>query len=91
MRKRHRPPLREGALPREADPPTTQMPNSLDYPLMDRRFDSNGPIPMKTLAIGAVLTFLASLPVGSQTFGHYHQQLRETERFSAACASVAFA
>ena len=90
MRQRHRP-LREGALPREADPATTRMPNSLDYPLMDRSFDSSGPIPMKVLAIGTVLTFLALLPVGSQTFGHYRQQLRETERFSAACASVAFA
>lgn len=90
MRQRHRP-LRECALPCEADPPTTQMPNSLDYPLMDRRFDSSGPIPMKMLAIGTVLTFLTLLPIGSQTFGHYRQQLRDTERCSAACASVAFA
>ena len=57
---------------------------------MDRRFDSNGPIPMKTLAIGTILAFLVMLPVGSHVFSQYRQQLREGERFGAACGSVAF-
>ena len=52
---------------------------------MDRKFDSNGP-----LAIGTVLAFLVLLPVGSHVFSQYRQQLREGERFGAACASVAF-
>ena len=93
MRQRHRsqPAQREGPLPPEADPSTPiSNATNLDYPLMDRRFDSNGPIPMKTLAIGTVLAFLLLLPVGSHVFSQYRQQLREGERFGAAYGSVVF-
>ena len=79
MRHPSQPAQRELPLPPEADP-SIQISNAtnLDYPLMDRRCDSNGPIPMKTLAIGTVLAFLLLLAVGSHVFSQYRGGRKKT-------------